>query len=75
MIRELANSGNATSTKQQDEIRDFYIMATTKILNSMEKDAGDAQSSMNWRLIMTYFNLIKIIESTGIGLVYGLQVL
>ena len=37
------------------------------------KDAGDAQSSNNWRLIMTYFNMIKIIESTGIGLVYGLQ--
>ncbi len=37
------------------------------------QDAGDAQSSTNWRLIMTYFNMIKIIESTGIGLVYGLR--
>ena len=34
---------------------------------------GKAQSAMNWRLIMTTFNMIKIIESTGIGLVFGLR--
>ncbi len=43
------------------------------LLCIVAQDAGDAQSSNNWRLIMTYFNMIKIIESTGIGLVYGLQ--
>ena len=32
-----------------------------------------AYSANNWRLLMSYFNLIQLIESSGIGLVYGLR--
>jgi hypothetical protein len=34
---------------------------------------GDAQSGSNWRLLMTYFSMIQLIENAGAGLVYGLR--
>ena len=39
----------------------------------MQEDLSRAQSGNNWRLLMSYFNLIQLIESSGIGLVYGLR--
>ena len=48
-------------------------MATSTILGAMATEIGKAQSSNNWRFIMTAYNMIKIVESTGIGLVYGLR--
>ena len=51
----------------------FYNMATSTILGAMATEIGKAQSSNNWRFIMTAYNMIKIVESTGIGLVYGLR--
>ena len=78
-IREFAskassNDTSVTLTEANDEdALVFYNDATSTLLISLEKMIGDSQSSNNWRLLMTYFNMIKIIEATGIGLVYGLR--
>ena len=39
----------------------------------MQEDLAAAQSGNNWRLLMSYFNMLQLIESSGIGLVYGLR--
>ena len=39
----------------------------------IQEDLGNAQSGNNWRLCMSYFNMLQLIESSGIGLVYGLR--
>lgn len=61
------------NTVSENDILNFYSHATGTLLSALESDIGNAQSSNNWRIIMAYFNLIKILESTGIGLVYGLK--
>ena len=40
---------------------------------TLKKDLGTAQSSSNWKILMSYFNMIQCLESAGIGLVYGLR--
>ena len=56
-----------------EEVLFFYNMVTNTMLDFLATEIGKASSSTNWRLIMTSFNTIKIIESAGIGLVYGLR--
>lgn len=56
-----------------EEVLNFYNMAITSILSAMATEIGKAQSPNNWRLIMTAYNMIKIVDSAGIGLVYGLR--
>merc|ERR1719264_239515 len=56
-----------------EEVLNFYNMATSRILNFIATEIGKASSSNNWRTIMTSFNTIKIVESAGIGLVFGLR--
>ncbi|TRY71119.1 hypothetical protein TCAL_02390 [Tigriopus californicus] len=71
---ETRNDNNPyINTVSEDDILNFYSHATGTLLNALESDIGDAQSSNNWRIIMAYFNLVKILESMGIGLVYGLK--
>ena len=36
-------------------------------------EIGKSSSGNNWRYSMTAFNTIKIVESAGIGLVFGLR--
>ena len=75
-FREYADKAakNDTNLDAQDtDVLTLYNLATTRFLNTLEQLIGMAQSSNNWRLMMTYFNMIKVIESTGIGLVYGLR--
>jgi hypothetical protein len=38
-----------------------------------QEDIGNAQTGSNWRVLLSYFNLVQILESSGIGLVYGLR--
>ena len=71
MVRTISNDTADESTIE--EVLNFYNMATRTILDYMASEIGKAQSSHNWRPIMTSFNMIKIIESTGIGLVFGLR--
>merc|ERR1712008_442463 len=56
-----------------DQILAFYNMATMTMLTGLEEDLSRAYSGNNWRLLMSYFNMIQLIESSGIGLVYGLR--
>lgn len=71
MDKVTQNNTNLDANDQ--DVLDLYNLATSRILNTLEQQIGSAQSSNNWRLVMTYFNMIKVIESTGIGLVYGLR--
>ena len=48
-------------------------MYSRRIKNTFQKDLSVAQSGNNWRLLMSYFNMIQLIESAGIGLVFGLR--
>ena len=48
----------------------YFIVIFTYTL---KKDLGTAQSSSNWKILMSYFNMIQCLESAGIGLVYGLR--
>lgn len=64
---------NDTIQVDDKEVLDFYNLATGKLLTALESDIGDAQNGKNWKLLMTYFNMIQTIESCGIGLVYGLR--
>ncbi|TRY67940.1 hypothetical protein TCAL_03769 [Tigriopus californicus] len=56
-----------------EEVLNFYNMVITSILGAMATEIGKAQSPSNWRLIMTAYNMIKIVDSAGIGLVFGLR--
>ena len=38
-----------------------------------QEDIGNAQTGSNWRVLLSYFNLVQILESSGIGLIYGLR--
>ena len=49
------------------------LFAEIWLLNEIQEDLAIAQSGNNWRLLMSYFNMIQLIESSGIGLVYGLR--
>lgn len=49
------------------------LFAEIWFLNEIQEDLAIAQSGNNWRLLMSYFNMIQLIESSGIGLVYGLR--
>ena len=57
----------------QDEILDFYNVATFNLLTTLQDDLTLAQNSRNWRLLMSCFNMLQMIESSGIGLTIGLR--
>jgi hypothetical protein len=42
-------------------------------MSILQEDIGNAQTGSNWRVLLTYFNLLQILESSGIGLIYGLR--
>merc|ERR1712080_150770 len=67
------NAGNKKEDVDDQVILNFYNLATGRLLTGLEKDLGDAQSSSNWKILMSYFNMIQCLESAGIGLVYGLR--
>lgn len=67
-----SSGGDSIDAKDTDAL-EFYNLATNTLLTALEVDISRSQSSFNWRLIITYFNLIKILESQGIGLAYGLR--
>ena len=65
---------NDTSVElSQDQILDFYTMATFNLLSTLQDDLSKAQTAKNWRLLMSCFNMLQMIESSGIGLTYGLR--
>ena len=74
-FREFADKkgANDTTDASDQDAMDIYNLATARFLNTMEELIANAQSSNNWRLIISYFNMIKVIESVGIGIVYGLR--
>ena len=41
--------------------------------NFFQEDLSKAQNGKNFKILLTYFNLIQLLESSGIGLVYGLR--
>ena len=57
----------------QDEIIDFYSLATYNLLSTLQDDLALAQNGKNWRLLMASFNMLQMIDSSGIGLIYGLR--
>ncbi len=80
-MSEVSQMTVTNSTKSQSdkikvtdkEILNFYNLATSRLLTALEEDLAMAQSGNNWRLLMSYFNMIQLMESSGIGLVYGLR--
>ena len=57
----------------QDEIVDFYSLATYSLSSTLQDDLSMAQNSKNWRLLMASFNMLQMIDSSGIALIYGLR--
>ena len=51
----------------------FYEMDPRTCLLFSQEDIGNAQTGSNWRVLLSYFNLVQILESSGIGLIYGLR--
>ena len=51
----------------------FTQLSIFSTLPLQTPEIGKSSSGNNWRYSMTAFNTIKIVESAGIGLVFGLR--
>lgn len=71
--KKLSTITGDQDAKNTDLLLEFYVGASSRLLGELEASLGKAQGGKNWRLLMTYFNMIKILENAGIGLVYGLR--
>ena len=74
---------NLATSKILTGLEVCYYLVPTAVLNIIiiviyisinpQEDLSKAQSGKNFKLLITYFNMIQMIESSGIGLVYGLR--
>jgi len=55
------------------EVLEFYTLGTSRMLTALEIALAEAQSGSNWKILMSYFNMLQLIESSGIGMSYGLR--